>query len=213
MSWIVDCGPDLRAQCLRSGITHLDAVMISHAHTDHVMGFDDLRPFSWHKDEGLPIFGTTETLETLRAAFGFAFDNAKRQRGYFHPDPICIIGPFNLGKTTITPLPVIHGQVETIGYLFTTEGGKKIAYMSDVKTVPDATRDLMGKLDLLVIDALRPAPHPTHMCIDEALAFSELIGSPRTLLTHFTHDILAKELDPSLPNHVDIAYDMLEIVI
>ncbi|WP_235203475.1 MBL fold metallo-hydrolase [Sulfuriroseicoccus oceanibius] len=211
--WIVDCGPDLRTQCLRAGIEHLDAVLISHAHTDHVMGFDDLRPFSWRKDDGLPIYATHDSLVTLRQSFGFAFDNAIRQKGYFHPNPMCLTGPFHLGTTRVTPLPVIHGNVDTIGYLFETEAGKRIAYMSDVKTVPAESREQLGSLDLLVIDALRPAPHPTHMCIDEALAFSERIGSPRTLLTHLTHDIRFRDLEPSLPNHVEIAYDMLEVVI
>ena len=107
----------------------------------------------------------------------------------------------------------MHGAVETTGFLFETVEGKRIAYMSDVKSVPESSRELMRNLDLLIVDALRFTPHPTHMCVDEAITFSAELGCPRTLFTHFTHDIHTATLERELPDHISMAYDTLEVVI
>lgn len=211
--WLVDCGPDLREQCLRAKLHKLDAVLVSHAHSDHIMGFDDLRPFSWHRSDGLPIHALPQTLDALKSAFYYAFDDETRSRGYFHPASRPIVAPFLLGQTRVTALPVIHGNLETTGFLFETAEGKRIAYMSDVKTVPKTTRKLMQNLDVLVVDALRFTAHSTHMCVDEAIAFSSDLACPPTWFTHFTHDIHTTTLERELPSHITMAHDTMEIVV
>jgi phosphoribosyl 1,2-cyclic phosphate phosphodiesterase len=211
-SWIVDTGPDLRQQCLRENIRELDAVLITHAHTDHIMGFDDLRRFTSGQHASLPVYATDFTMNLLKKAFEFAFNGKNRYAGYFKPDPHVIDGPFQLGKTTITPLPVQHGKVETIGFLFERQDRPlRIAYLPDCKEVsPEAVEKMQG-LDLLIIDGLRHSPHPTHMNLHEACDFAAAISSQETLLTHLACEIDHRPTEASLPDHIHLAYDGLRL--
>jgi len=210
-SWLVDSGPDLRQQCLRAGIKSIDAVLYTHPHTDHIMGFDDLRRFSWQRGGNLPIYARKETIEALSSAFFFAFDDAKRMPGYIHPQPHLIDGPFALGRTRISPIPVVHGMVDTIGYLMHPEGGPRIAYISDMKEITAEGRTLLEGVDVLITDGLRHRPHPTHQTISEAIALSEQLGSPETWLTHMSCEVSHEKDSDNLPSHVRLAYDTLTL--
>ena len=210
-SWIIDSGPDLRQQCLRAGITEIDAVLISHAHTDHIMGFDDLRRFAYVRGGSLPIHATPPTMAVLERMFGFAFDPALRTPGYLHVDRRVILGPFQIGRTRVTPVPVIHGHASAVGFRFDVENGPSVFYASDVKALPDESLALLGGLDVLIVDGLRHTPHPTHMNIPEAIALSESLGAPSTWLTHFSCEVCHAEVEPTLPGHVRLAYDTLEL--
>lgn len=209
-AWAVDTGPDFRAQALRENVRRMDSVIFTHAHTDHVMGFDDLRPFCFGGLK-LPIFASEETMETIQRSFAFAFVDDPRSLGYLRPVPNIVDGPFTLGETTITPLPVPHGRVTTFGYLFTRGGRKLAAYLSDCKAVPEPVMELIAGVEVLILDALRHKPHNTHMNVAEALAVSARLNVPQTWFTHLCHELGHEELERTLPSGVHIAYDGLKL--
>ena len=208
---LVDTGPDLREQALRESLSSVDAVVYTHAHLDHVVGFDELRAFCWRRTGGLPLYATPSCMETLRMMFGWAFDAANaKNRGYVRPEPSIIEGGFSIGSLRVTPLPVEHGSVETIGLMF-DDGSTRLAYLPDVKRAPQATRDLIRGVDALVVDALRPHDHSTHFTTDEALAFAAASGAKRTWLTHLGHENDHATLAAALPEGVAVACDGLAI--
>lgn len=210
---LVDSGPDLRAQALREGLREVDAVLYTHAHLDHVAGFDELRAFCWHRDTALPLHGTGECLDTLKAMFGWAFSPDNSHMGYVKPDPRVVDGPFYYGDLKITPLPVEHAAVETIGYRFDCPGMRSLAYVPDVKRFPTETARLLRGVDVLVVDALRPNSHPTHFTLDEALAAAAATGAPETWLTHLGHENDHAALSGRLPAGVRVAWDGLKVLL
>jgi len=205
-SILVDSGPDLRQQALRHKLTKVDAVLYTHQHLDHTAGFDELRAFCWHRDEPLPLYSTPACLAELERVYDWAFSAQNTYKGYIRPESRPITKEFQIGATTITPLPVIHGGVETIGYRF-DHAGKSIAYIPDVKAILPDTFPLLENLDHLIIDALRTAPHPTHMSVEEACAAAEKIGAKQTWLTHLAHEIDFPTVEATLPDNIKFAYD------
>lgn len=208
---LVDSGPDLRLQALREGLRQIDGVLYTHAHLDHVAGFDELRAFCWHRHDPLPLHGTHETLNTLKKMFGWAFSPENIQHGYVKPSPQAVEGPFHYGDLRVTPLPVEHAALETIGYKFEYPQGRSVAYLPDVKRIPGDTMRLLEGIDVLVVDALRPAPHPTHFSLAEALEAAGAIGAPETWLTHLGHENDHAELSDELPAGVQVAWDGLKL--
>ena len=211
LSLLVDTGPDLREQALRENLRTVDAVLYTHAHLDHVAGFDELRAFCWHREAPLPIYAGPETMDALTRMFPWAMSNTSPS--YVRPDPHLVEGPFQLGPLAITPVPVLHPKVETFGYRFDLPTGHTLAYLSDVKEIPPASRALLPDLDILIIDALRPSPHPTHMNVEEALATIADLQPSRAILTHLAHEIdyrTARE-DLALPDSVSLAHDGLKL--
>lgn len=211
MSILVDTGPDLRQQALREKLRSIDAVVYTHAHMDHVVGFDELRAFCWHRDEPLPMHATAECMVSLKQMFAWAFSPENRERGYVRPAPHVIDGPIIYQNLTITPLPVLHGAVRTIGFLFEFPQARSLAYIPDVKQIPDETLLRIHGVDVLVIDALRNSPHPTHFSLTDALAVIELVGSSEAYLTHMSHEFDFVELSARLPRGVNVAYDGLKL--
>ncbi len=211
MTLLVDSGPDLRMQALRENLREIDAVIYTHAHLDHVAGFDELRAFCWRRDERLPLHATAGCMGVLKGMFGWAFDTDRVQEGYVRPDARIIDGPFGYGDLKITPLPVEHATVETVGYLFEVPGAKSTAYLPDVKRIPDGTMNLIRGVDVLIIDALRTIPHATHFSLEEALAAAVEMGAKETWLTHLTHEYEAKTWAGRLPTGVKLAWDGLRI--
>jgi phosphoribosyl 1,2-cyclic phosphate phosphodiesterase len=209
-AYVVDTGTDFRTQCLRENIWDVDAVLMTHAHTDHVMGFDDLRRFAVQRGGRMPVYASAETMADLERVYEFAFKTANPWPGYLKPEPHIICGTFSLGKTTITPLPVPHGSGETNGYLFSRNGRRLIAYLSDCSAVPEHVGRKIEGVELLVIDALRAKPHPTHLSIAQALEVAERVRPTRTLFTHICHE-LPQSAESRLPPNVGIAYDGLKI--
>ncbi len=213
-AFAVDTGPDFRTQCLRERVRRLDAVVYTHSHTDHIMGFDDLRRFSdLLPDHTMPIYASPGTMADLERVFRFAFDGTARFPGYIHPEAHLVEGPFRIGETTITPLPVPHGRMQVNGYLFTRGGRKLFAYLSDCKAVPDPVREIIAGVEVLTLDALRHRPHPTHMSLDEALEVSAALRPRVTYLTHLCHDLGHAETQKSLPDAVHVAYDGLKVTL
>ncbi len=210
-SLVVDTGPDFRQQCLREGIRELDAVLYTHAHSDHVMGFDDLRRFTVMEDEEIDIHATEECLERLFAAFPYVFDGENRYRGYLKVALHPIRGLFRVGDLEIEPLPVAHGKVETVGFLFSRKGERLFAYIPDAKTLFDESKHRLAGIDLLILDGLQPETHWSHLSIPEAVALSRELGVGETWLTHFSCRVDYRALEPTLPENVRLAWDGLKL--
>jgi phosphoribosyl 1,2-cyclic phosphate phosphodiesterase len=211
-SFVVDTGADFRQQCLRERILWLDAVVYTHAHTDHIMGFDDLRRFCDLQPSGkLPIYASPETMADLERVFRFAFDGSARFPGYIDPVPHRVTGAFRIGDLDVTPLPVPHGRIMVNGYLFSRDGRKLFAYLSDCKMVPPDIRALLAGVETLALDALRHRPHPTHMSLTEALEVAADLHPARTFLTHLCHELGHVETQKIVPEGVYVAYDGLRL--
>ena len=210
-TWVVDTGPDFRSQCLRENIRKVDAVLYTHPHMDHVTGFDELRRFTIAEEATMPIYARPSCMAVLERMYSYAFNGENRYRGYLKPDSRPINGTFKLGATEVTPLPVHHGKVETIGFLFSRHQKKLCAYISDCKEVtPEALEHLKG-VDTLIIDALRFTPHFTHMGWAESLALHAQVQARRTFFTHMQCEILHARDEATLPPEVRVAYDGLQL--
>ena len=209
-SWVIDTGNDFRTQCIREKIKRMDAVVYTHSHTDHVMGFDDLRAFCLTGTK-IPIYASPETMADLRRVFNFAFNGENTFPGYILPDPHEIWGAFMLGETELTPLQIKHGRAHVYGYLLRRNGKRLLAYLSDCKEIPeDVIRQIKGT-KIMIIDALRHRLHPTHLTVGEALEIVEKVKPGQTWFTHLSHELPHEETERNLPEGVRIAYDGLKL--
>ncbi len=203
---LVDTTPDLRQQCLRHDITRVDAVVYTHAHADHILGFDELRRFNVLTKRAMPVYGDRATLEGLRRTFGYAFDpDAPRGGGVPQATLTPIDGPFSIGALSFQPLTVYHGAAPVLGFRI-----GRFAYLTDCNRVPDETMAQLDDLDVLVLDALRHRPHPTHFSLGEAVDLAGRIGAGRTYFTHMCHDLGHAATCAALPEGLTLAYDGLQ---
>jgi phosphoribosyl 1,2-cyclic phosphate phosphodiesterase len=206
-AFLIDTATELRAQALATGLDHVDAVLFTHAHADHTGGFDDLRRFNEIAQRHLPIYAGPETAAMLRERFAYAFADTFPFYGG-KPDLILheVDGPFAVDGVDVVPLPVWHGQTRVNGYRF-----GDLAYVTDAKEVPLETRSLLAGLDILILNALRPRPHPTHLSIGEAVEIVCEVRPKRAFLVHLSHDISHAEAADMLPPGVEIAWDGLTV--
>jgi phosphoribosyl 1,2-cyclic phosphate phosphodiesterase len=208
---LIDTAPELRLQLVALGVDRVDAVLYTHAHADHVHGIDDLRALSVRlRGAGLPVYGPAGALAEIRARFGYVFDGMPARPGTTKPElhllplePGC---EASVGGVAVLPLELPHGDQTVFGYRF-----GPLAYLTDVKTLPAAARERLAGLDVLVLNALLPRPHPLHLSISEAVAAAREVGARRTFLTHLTHETAHADLAATLPDGVEPAYDGLVV--
>jgi phosphoribosyl 1,2-cyclic phosphate phosphodiesterase len=208
---LIDTGPDLRQQALREKITRVDAVLYTHQHLDHVAGFDELRAFCWQRTEPLPLYGSRETLDGLERMYPWAFALQDHRPGYVRPAPREFSDTFDFNGLGITPVEVEHGNVRTHGFRFDHPELGSLAYISDVKKIPDSSMRLLEDLDVLIIDALRHTDHQTHMTVAESLETISMLKPRKAYLTHLSCELPWQETNNSLPEGVFLAYDGLTL--
>jgi phosphoribosyl 1,2-cyclic phosphate phosphodiesterase len=207
LSWrgrniLIDTATDLRQQVLREQISHIDAVLFTHTHADHVHGIDDLRPFNRRDQEAIPLHGAAADLASLRRSFPYIF-SAEPGAGYRPRLALReITGSFELFGMTVQPIPLCHGREPSLGYRV-----GPFAYLTDCNEIPDSSVTLLQDLQVLVIDALRLTPHDTHFNVSQALEQVERLRPRRTLLTHLSHEIDHGRHSQLLPAGVEFAYD------
>lgn len=209
-SVVVDTSNDFRHQCLRHGIRTLDAVIYTHHHFDHIAGFDDIRAFNFTQRRPMPIYAMPETLEHLGRIFDYAFrTSGPRETSTPVVERHEILDePFTIGDLHVQPLELSHGRMRVNGYRIGS-----FAYCTDCNAISETARELLGGVDVLILDGLRYTPHPTHFSIDEAVAVARSLGARQTYLTHIAHDVRHREAEKCLPEGINLAYDGLEIAI
>lgn len=188
-SVVVDSGPEFRLQCLRARITRLDALLVTHAHADHIGGLDDVRPLS--HDRELPVYGNGATLSEIRERFGYIFRETQVGGGKPRVELREVeTAAFRVGSLEFQPIPVFHGAIPILGWRT-----GKFAYITDCSMLPESSLGLLAGVETLVINGLRREPHPTHFSIDQGLAAARLIGARETYLTHMNHESTHVELE------------------
>jgi phosphoribosyl 1,2-cyclic phosphate phosphodiesterase len=204
---LVDVSADFRQQALREHIPKIDAVLITHTHADHIGGIPDIR--SYNRPELLPFYGSPESMEAIRSAFGYIFSEKTIVGGgipHISLNPVC--QPFSLWDTTITPIPVQHGGLAgCMGYRIGS-----LAYIPDMKTMANDSKQLLRGLDCLILNCLRDTPaHPTHLILEESMQFARDLEPKSCFFIHMSHDINYVTDAATLENGMSFAYDGLSI--
>ncbi len=204
---LIDAPPELRLAAVAAGLQRVDAICLTHAHADHVMGLDDVRRFNDIIGRSIDVYGNAETLATVRQCFGYA------EKDFAHKPSnrpalrfVEVDGPFEAAGMDVQPVPLLHGPDEILGFRI-----GPLAYCTDCSEIPPDSMRMLTGLQLLVLDALRHRPHPTHFNLDQALAIIEELAPDRALLPHLTHEIPHARTSEDLPETIDIAYDLLRV--
>jgi phosphoribosyl 1,2-cyclic phosphate phosphodiesterase len=208
---LIDTPPELRLQLIANGIDRVDAVLFTHAHADHTHGIDDLRAVTVRRGAPLPMYGSSETLESIARKFGYIFDEAARPLpGTSKPEgqayPLVEGGTLQIGDVDVTPVAVPHGPVNVFAFRI-----GPLAYVTDAKRLPESAMSCLRGARVLVLNALFRTEHPTHLSIPEAVRAAQQVGADRTFLTHLTHDNRHADLEAELPRGVTPAFDGLTI--
>ena len=207
---LIDTGPDFRQQMLRSGLRRVDAVLYTHGHADHVLGFDDLRPLTFGRVAPVPVYADDPTADVLERVFEYTFRKVDR----YPTSARVALHRLSAEPGTTLPLfgalferiPVIHGRNSIAGYRF-----GDAAYLTDMSDIPEASFASLRNLDVVVLDALRREPHPSHSHLENSVRIAEKIRARRTFFTHIAHELEHAEVEAELPPHIRPAYDGLKL--
>ncbi len=204
---LVDAGPDLRVQAIRHEIAHVDAILFTHGHADHILGMDDVRRFNTLRKAAMPCYADEQTLGEIRRMFAYVFDPATPKGGGLPQlELFRIVGSFCIGASEVQPVPLWHGTRQILGFRIGA-----FAYLTDCSGIPDESWPLLTGVETVVLDALRDTPHPTHFSIEEAVAAARRLGAGRTYFTHMCHDLSHEATCARLPEGITLAYDGLAI--
>ena len=209
----VDAAQEFRLQCLANGITRIDEFFLTHGHADHITGMDDLRRFCEMRDgAAIPVWTSAEGCERVCGMFPYAIGERPLYKGYPAFQPRVMPETLEFPQGTVRSVVLPHGKTEVLGLVFQERSsGAKFAYFTDCKSVSPEARAMARGAQVVALDGLRPEPHPTHMCIAEALEVARDIGAPRSYLTHLTHAVPHAATEAGLPAPVRLAYDGLSL--
>jgi phosphoribosyl 1,2-cyclic phosphate phosphodiesterase len=203
---LIDTTPDFREQAIREQIRRVDAVLYTHTHADHILGIDDLRPLSFRRAGGIPLYARPEAGEFLREMFRYIFDADYKFGGIAKVQLLPIEGPLDLYGARFEPVTVIHGDTEIYGFRFGSA-----AYLTDFSSVPEPSFEQLHDLDILFLDALRHKPHPTHSTVENSLRIVDRVRPKRAFFTHICHDLPHAATNATLPENVRLSYDGMKL--
>ncbi len=203
---LIDTGPDFHAQATRLNLRSLDAVLYTHGHADHILGMDDLRPLSFGHQHALPLFADEPTAQVLERVFEYTFRTENRYptsaRVVLHRLPEEPGDALDLFGVRFIHVPVLHGPTTIVGYRFGAA-----AYLTDLNDIPESSLPLLQDLDILILDALRRQPHPTHAHVEKAIDLVRRIHPQRAFFTHISHDLDHTSTNATLPSPIQLAFD------
>jgi len=209
---LIDASPDLRQQVIKEKLNRCDAILFTHNHVDHTFGLDDVRLFNVSMQKPIDIYAERHTLDHLARVFQHVFESHKNVNDSFVanlvPNEISVGKPINLYGVEFIPIRLLHGRLPIVGFVITTPE-VKIAYCTDVSSIPPETWPYLEGLDTLVLDMLRFRHHPTHLNLDQAIEIAQQVEAKQTYFIHMTHCIGHEEVDASLPSNIHLAYDGL----
>ena len=207
--FLIDTGPDLRQQILRTDIRHIAAVLYTHPHADHLHGLDDLRSFCFLQKSAIPVFGNELMITNIEKRFTYALasPNTMWDKPAVTVNRI-VDKPFVVQGITVTPLPIMHGKWPTLGYRI-----GNMAYITDVSLIPETTMALLTGLEVLFLSCLRPASHPTHFGVQEATIAAQRIAAKRTIFIHMTHELEYHAFSQSVPEGIEVGYDGMKVIV
>ena len=207
-NYVIDCGPDFRQQMLREEVRHLNGVLLTHEHNDHIIGLDDIRPFYFRQGD-ISFYAEKRVFEALKQRFSYVFEIENKYPGAPTLQEIEIDenSIFSISGKKVIPVRAMHANLPVLGFRI-----DDFAYMTDVKTIPTSEMEKLKGLEVLVINALREKPHPSHLNLEEALALVEALAPKKAYFTHISHLLgFHDEVEAQLPENIHLAYDTLKI--
>jgi phosphoribosyl 1,2-cyclic phosphate phosphodiesterase len=203
---LIDTPPEMRLELINNKIKNVDAVLMTHAHADHIMGFDDIRALNWYQGKEMPVYGDLKTLNHIKRIFPYIFSDNNPGGGI--PQVIIkeVEREFTFKDLQIKAVPIYHGDNQILAYRI-----NNFAYLTDCSYIPDSSLKLLEGIEYAAVDALRFEDHPTHMSVDQAVELIDKLSLKHGYLTHLSHRLDHEQLDDYLPDHVSPAYDGLVI--